>query len=67
MGEYMIKEIEEYQKYLLNFGVVEKPKMPKFDADAYTDNEYLSEIFALQKDFDKLDDEYVTLKHLKGE
>ncbi len=67
MGEYMTREMEEYQKYLLNFGVVEKPKMPKFNCSAYTDIEYLSEIFALQNDFDKFDDEYLALKHLKGE
>ena len=63
----MRQEIEAYQKYLLNFGVVEKPKMPKFDESAYTDNEYLSLILSLMKDFDVLDSEYLTIEHLKGD
>lgn len=63
----MDKEIREYEKYLLNFGVVNKPQMPKFDLTAYTDNEYLSEIFEWQKLMDCFDDEYLTIMHLKGE
>ena len=63
----MGKEIEEYQNYLLNFGVVKKPTMPNFDVSAYTDNEYLSIIFDLLKDFNSFDDEYLTIKHLKGD
>ena len=62
----MNREIEEYEKYLLNFGMFKKPQMPKFDVGAYTDNEYLSVIFDLMKDFDLFDDEYLTIKHLKG-
>ena len=63
----MGKEIEEYQNYLLNFGVVKKPTMPNFDVSAYTDNEYLLAVFDLQKDFDFVDDDYLVIKHLKGE
>ena len=63
----MNEEIEEYEKYLLSFGMVEKPPMPKFNESAYTDNEYLSIIFDLMKDFDLLDDEYLTIQHLKGD
>ena len=63
----MREEIEAYQKYLLNFGVVEKPKMPKFDVEAYTDNEYLSFVYDELKIYDKIDDEYLTIQHLKGE
>ena len=63
----MDEEIMAYQEYLLNFGVVKKPQMPKFDVSAYTENEYLSLIFDLMKDFDLVDDEYLTIKHLKGD
>lgn len=63
----MIEEIIAYQNYLLSFGVVEKPPMPKFDVLAYTDNEYLSAIEQLMSDYDFIDDEHVTIKHLKGE
>ena len=63
----MDKEIMEYEKYLLNFGMVKKPEMPKFDVSAYTDNEYLSALFESISAFDLIDDEYLTIKHLKGE
>lgn len=63
----MWEEIEGYEKYLLNFGVVEKPIMPKFDVSAYTDNEYTSAIFNILKDFDLIDDEYLTVDRFKGD
>lgn len=63
----MNEEINEYEKYLLNFGVVKKPIMPEFNLNAYTDNEYLSAVFDSLDAYDFIDDEYLTLKHLKGE
>ena len=63
----MNKEIDEYIKYLSSFSMVKKPPMPKFDTFAYTDNEYLSEINSIMKDFDNIDEEYLTVKYLKGE
>jgi len=63
----MNEEIIEYQKYLLNFGMVKRPKMPKFDLLAYTDIEYQSAIFECFYDFEKIDEEYLTLQHLKGD
>lgn len=63
----MRKEIQEYEQYLLNFGEVKKPQMPKFDLLAYTDSEYLSAIFDTLEVFDFVDDEYLTIKHLKGD
>ena len=63
----MDQEIIEYEKYLLSFGVVNRPKMPKFDVLAYTDNEYKSIIFDIQKDFDLIDDEYLTIEHIRGD
>ena len=62
----MDKEIEEYAKYLLGFGVVKRPIMPKFDVKAYTESEYLSVVFEWQKLFN-FDEEYLTIQHLKGE
>ena len=63
----MYEEIQEYEKYLLNFGVVTKPVMPKFDERAYTDNEYISALFESLTAFDCVDDEYLTIMHLKGD
>ena len=63
----MKEEIMEYQKYLLNFGVVEKPIMPNFNVFAYTDNEYLSDIYKINEEYDQIDDFYLTLRHLRGE
>ena len=63
----MNKEIEEYEKYLLNFGVVNKPQMPKFDLLAYTDSEYLSVVFDFLESFNVEDDEMLTIRHLKGD
>lgn len=63
----MDEEINAYIKYLLDFGMVKKPIMPKFDVTAYTDNEYLSAIFQSLRDFDFFDDEYLTVEHLRGD
>ena len=63
----MWEEIREYQKYILNFRAVKKPIMPKFDVLAYTDNEYTSAIFNTMKDFDLIDDEYLTIDRFKGD
>ena len=63
----MNEEIKAYEEYLLNFGMVEKPQMPKFDLQAYTENEYTSAIFELLKDFDKIDDEYLIVERFKGD
>ena len=63
----MNDEILEYAEYLMNFGAVNKPKMPKFNYQAYTENEYLSAIWDIMQDFDQIDDMYLTLKHLKGD
>ena len=62
----MNEEIEEYAKYLLNFGCVNKPLMPKFNVSAYTESEYLSVVFEWQKLFN-FDEENITVKYLKGE
>lgn len=63
----MFREIEEYEKYLLGFSIVEKPALPKFDETAYTDNEYLSAICDVFKAFENIDDEYLSILHLKGD
>ena len=63
----MNEEILAYQKYLLSFGVVEKPSMPNFNLVAYTDNEYLSTVRNLMADYDLIDDECLTIRYLKGD
>ena len=63
----MVEEIEAYVNYLLNFGMVEKPQMPNFDVRAYNDNEYLSVLNNTTLWFENIDDEYLTIKHLKGD
>ena len=63
----MWKEIIEYEQYLLNFRVLNKPTMPKFDVLAYTDIEYTSAILELLLDFDKFDDEYLMVERFKGD
>ena len=63
----MSEEIMAYIDFLHNYNEVKKPDMPKFDVGAYTENEYLLTVFNLLKEFDFIDDEYLTIKHLKGE
>ena len=64
----MNQEIMEYEKYLLSFGLVEKPPMPNFDLLAYTDNEYQQAIFNIMHDFDVFDDESLFVQRfLKGD
>lgn len=62
-----MEEVEAYIEFLLSFGEVNKPKMPKFDLTAYTDNEYISAIKEVQTLFDGIDDFQLTIKHLKGD
>lgn len=66
-GKYIAEEIMEYEKYLFTFGIVEKPIMPKFDLNAYTDNEYLSVILECEEVFGQIDDDYLVVMHLKGD
>lgn len=61
----MNEEINAYIEYLLNFSMVHKPIMPKFNVLAYTDNEYTSAIYNIMKDYSMVEDEYLTIEHLK--
>lgn len=63
----MLEEIMEYEKYLLNFVMVKKPKMPKFNIAAYTDNEYVNAIENVVLDFENVKDEHLTIRYLKGD
>ena len=63
----MHDEIMEYMKYLSTFAVVNKPEMPKFNLQAYTDNEYLLAIDDIIKCFNSFDDEHLTIARLKGD
>lgn len=63
----MNEEIREYIDYLLTFGRVQKPKMPKFDLSAYNDNEYIFALQDIMYDYDAVDDLYLTLEYLQGD
>ena len=63
----MNEEIKAFEEYLLSFGMLKKPIMPKVDVLTYTDIEYLSLICELNSEFDLIDDEYLTIHYLKGE
>lgn len=63
----MQQEILSYIEYLESFNELKKPKMPSFDLNAYTDNEYYKAINEIQETFDRVDDFQVYLKFLKGE
>ena len=62
----MFDEILEYMQHLMNFGELEKPKMPDFDVSAYTDSEYLSAIENVNRDYENVDDLDATINYLKG-
>jgi len=63
----MWEETLAYFDYLFSFNEVQKPKMPKFNVDAYNDNEYIYAIHELQNDYEFIDDFQLTLNYLKGE
>lgn len=63
----MNDEVSAYIEYLLKFGEVTRPQMPKFDCFAYSDNEYKTAIHQVMKDFENVDDFTVTIEHLKGD
>lgn len=67
MGEYMEEQVNAYIEYLQRFGVVQKPDMPKFDASAYTENEYVRAINSIEQDFEFADSVSLTEQYLKGE
>ena len=64
----MNEEIKAYETYLLNFGMIEKPKMPNFELFAYTDNEYKQAIYEIMNEFDFVDYECLSVaRFFKGD
>ena len=61
----MFEIVEAYIKFLLGFNEKQKPLMPKFDIAAYTDNEYLNAINAINSYYENIDDFNSTLQFLK--
>ena len=59
--------VNAYVDFLLEMKEFKKPEMPKFDVNAYTDNEYASAIFDILRDFDLFDDMYLTVNRFKGD
>ena len=63
----MIDEAKAYIEYLSRFRAIDRPQMPKFDVETYTDNEYKVMIHKIEEDFQYIDEVYLTEKYLKGE
>ena len=63
----MEEQVIAYIEYLSNLKEITRPKMPKFDLSAYSDNEYKLAIQSLIKDYEGVDDFLITLHYLKGE
>lgn len=61
------QEAKEYAKYLARTVEIKRPKLPNYKLSAYTDNEYITNFWEIQNDFDAFDDSYLVEKHLKGE
>lgn len=63
----MNEQVCAYIEYLQQIKQVNKPKMPKFDERAYTENEYVKAINSIENDFKFVDSIAVTERYLKGE
>ncbi len=63
----MDEQVNAYIKYLSNLKEISRPKMPKFDIEAYSDNEYKMAINKVLEDYEGVDDFLITLHYLKGE
>lgn len=63
----MNDEIREYIDSLVGSVEIKKPFMPKHDLSAYTENEYLREMYRINNDFDKIDDYELYIEYLKGD
>ncbi len=62
----MNKLISEYVKYLFSLKEIARPQMPKFNLNAYTDNEYKIAIAQVELDFNGVDDFETTINFLKN-
>lgn len=63
----MNEEVFAYIEYLSRLNEIKRPLMPRITISAYTDNEYVLAIKDIMRDFEKVDDYYLTLQHLKGD
>ncbi len=63
----MDEVVGAYIEYLSSLKEITKPSMPKFNLSAYTDNEYVSAISSVLKEYECIDDYNLTLQYLKGE
>ena len=59
--------VEAYIIFLLNSRELVRPVMPKFNISAYTENEYVTAINEIVKDYEFVDDMEVLEHFLKGE
>lgn len=63
----MEDEVSAYIAYIARLKEIQKPEMPKFLVDAYTENEYRIAIEDVMTAFEDVDDFYLTERFLKGE
>ncbi len=63
----MINEVRAYIEYLANLKEIKRPAMPTFPTSAYNDNEYRIAVAEIMKEFQYVDDYYLTLQYLKGD
>lgn len=59
--------VEAYIEFLQNFTELERPFMPKFNASAYTESEYLNAINDTMFKYEDINDLSVTEHFLKGD
>ena len=63
----MNEEVFAYIEYLSRLNEIKQPLMPRITISANTDNEYDIAIKDIMRDFENVDDYYLTLQHLKGD
>ncbi len=62
----MNEQADAYIHYIGTMRDFDKPKMPKFDVSAYTENEYVRAITTIENEFEYTDSFDLTIDYLKG-
>lgn len=63
----MIEEVEAYIDFLSRFNEVNRPISPQYDYFAFADKKYVEAIDGIMRDYELIDDFYLTIKHIKGD
>ena len=62
----MNEEVEAYIVFLSRFKEVHRPVEPQYDCHLFLDKKYLDAVDEIMREYNAIDDEYLTIKHLKG-